>query len=140
MISFEELVTSRKSWINDVLRPWCQQAKRSDLIKAEPDWIDIAGKVDTNKTLWSWAWSRFPDLVHETLGIEESAEVEVSLKDGRKFQGFPDSRKSQRGQLILCGYDSIKAQSAEFGPFSIDDIESIKRCDEEFLPFQTPDS
>ena len=126
MISFEELVKSRKSWLNDVLRPWCQQARRTDLIKAEPDWVDIAGKVDPNKTLWAWAWSRFPDLVHESLGIEETAEVEVLLKDGRKFQGFPDSRKSQRGQLILCGYDVVATKPAEVGPFSIDDIESVR--------------
>ena len=131
MISFEELVTSRKSWLNDVLRPWCQQARRADLIKAEPDWVDIAGKVDANKTLWAWAWARFPDLVHESLGIEETTEVEVLLKDGRRFQGFPDSRKSQRGQLILWGYDSLAAKSTEFGPFSIDDIESVRPWREE---------
>ena len=131
MISFEELVTSRKNWLNEVLRPWCQQARRSDLIKAEPDWVDIAGKVDPDKTLWAWAWARFPDLVHESLGIEETAKVEVLLKDGRTFQGFPDSRKSQRGQLILCGYDSRTATSAELGPFSIDDIESVQDWVEE---------
>jgi hypothetical protein len=131
MTSFEELVTSRKRWLNDVLKPWCQQARRADLIKAEPDWVDIAGKVDPNKTLWAWAWSRFPELVHESLGIEETAEVEVTLKDGRKLQGYPDSRKSQRGQLIVCGYDAVAAKSTEFGPFSIDDVESVRRCVEE---------
>ena len=131
MISFEELVTSRKSWLNEVLKPWCQQAGRADLIKAEPDWVDIAGKVDPNKTLWAWAWARFPDLVHESLGIEETTEVEVSLKDGSNYQGFPDSRKSQRGQLFLFGYDSVAAKSVEFGPFSIDDIESVRRTVEE---------
>lgn len=131
MMSFEELVIARKSWLNEVLKPWCQQAGRRDLIKAEPDWVDIAGKVDPSKTLWAWAWSRFPDLVHESLGIEETAEVEVLLRDGRRFQGFPDSRKSLRGQLFLFGYDSIAARSADFGPFSIDDIESVRRCVEE---------
>lgn len=127
MTSFEELVAARKNWINEVLRPWCQQASRVDLIKAEPEWVDIAGKVDPDKTLWAWAWSRFPDLVHESLGIEETTEVEVELKDGRKFQGFPDSRKSQRGQLFLFGYDCVAAKSSDFGPFRIDDIDSVRR-------------
>ena len=131
MTSFEDLIASRKSWLSEVLKPWCQQAGRGDLIKAEPDWVDIAGKVDPNKTLWAWAWARFPELVHESLGIEETAEVEVLLKDGRKFQGFPDSRKSLRGQLFLWGYDSVAARSSEFGPFSIDDIESVRRCVEQ---------
>mgnify|MGYP000942299374 CR=1 FL=1 len=82
MSSFSELVASRKAWLADVLQPWCRAALRKDLLLAEQEWIDIAGKVDAEKTLWRWAWSRFPELVHESLGIEETTEVVVTLKTG----------------------------------------------------------
>ena len=127
MKSFEELVNARKTWLNEVLRPWCQVACRSDLLKAEPDWTDIAGKVDPVKTLWLWAWSRFPELVHESLGIEETSEVEIDLRDGRTFSGFPDARDTLRGQLILLGTDASTNTLARLGPFSIDDIVSVRR-------------
>ena len=130
MNSFDELVASRKAWINDVLKVWCQQARRSELIKAEPDWPDIAGKVQPEKTLWPWAWSRFPELVHESLGIEETSEVEVELRDGRVICGFPDARNSQRGHLIIFGRDATTNRPSELGPFSIDDIASIRRRSE----------
>jgi hypothetical protein len=125
MKSFEDLVEARKDWLQTILRPWCQLACRRDLLKAEPDWTDIAGKVDPDKTLWLWAWSRFPDLVHESLGIEETSEVKVQLRDGRSFLGFPDARDSQRGELILWVQDAITQRSAQCGPFSIDDIVSV---------------
>ena len=124
MNSFDELVLARKGWINNVLRPWCQRARRADLLKAEPDWLDIAGKVAPEKTLWLWAWSRFPELVHESLGIEETSSVSIKLKDGRTVHGFPDARKSLRGQLVIC----VDDQTKESGPFSIDDITSVRRC------------
>ena len=127
MNSFEELVNSRKSWIDKTLRPWCQQARRMDLKKAEPDWVDIAGKVAPEKTLWLWAWSRFPELVHESMGIEETSEVEVRLRDERAFRGFPDARNSQCGELVILGRDPATEENTEFGPFSIDDIVSIQR-------------
>ena len=130
MNSFEELVTSRKAWINEILRPWCQQARRSELKKAEPDWLDIAGKVDPEKTLWLWAWSRFPALVHESLGIEETSEVEVGLRDGRVIHGFPDARNSLRGQLTIWGRDGVVERPGELGPFSIDDIVAVDRRSE----------
>ncbi len=125
MKSFEDLVAARKDWLQTILRPWCQLACRRDLLKAEPDWTDIAGKVDPDKTLWLWAWSRFPDLVHENLGIEETSEVEVQLRDGRSILGFPDARDSQRGELILWAQDAITQRSARCGPFSIDDVVSV---------------
>src|SRR5580658_1380612 len=103
MTTFEELVVSRKNWINSVLRPWCVTARRSELLKSEADWMDIAGKVSPDKTLWLWAWSRFPELIHESLGIEETCEVEVELLDGRVICGFPDARNSLRGQLVIWG-------------------------------------
>src|SRR5271163_1414830 len=116
MESFEELVEARKHWINEVLKPWCQKARRSDLIKAEAEWLDIAGKVMPEKTLWLWAWSRFPALVHESLGIEETSEVYVELRNGRSISGFPDARNSLRGQLIIYGRESQSEPLGEQGP------------------------
>jgi hypothetical protein len=127
MNSFDELVTARKQWLNEILRPWCQSARRPDLLKAEPDWVDIAGKVDPVKTLWLWAWSRFPDLVHESLGIEETSEVEIELRDGRVIRGFPDARDSEHGQLILWKTDATTKKTARIGPFSIDEIVTVQR-------------
>lgn len=127
MSTFEELVSSRKTWIAEVLQPWCRTAPLSALKQAELEWMDIAGKVASEKTLWAWAWSRFPDLVHETLGIEETSEVEVILQDGRVVRGFPDSRASQQGRLVLWGIDSDDSEPHELGPFSIERIRSIAR-------------
>lgn len=127
MSNFDELVISRKEWINQILRPWCQQARRSELLKADVEWLDIAGKVTPDKTLWLWAWSRFPELVHESLGIEETSQVEVALQDGRQFDGFPDSRQSLHGQLVLLGIDLDSGRPIEHGPFSIDEIAYVRR-------------
>ena len=121
MSTFEDLVTSRKGWIENVLKPWCLSAPRLELLKAEQEWHDIAGRVDAEGTLWLWAWSRFPALVVEGLhGIDESYEVTVMLKDGGTHIGFPDSNQSHRGQLVLQG-------ASEQGPFPLDDIRSIER-------------
>ena len=127
--TFEELVASRKAWLADVLQVWCRAASLSALRRAELEWTDIAGKVAPEKTLWPWAWSRFPDLVHEALGIEETSEVEVTLHDGRIVRGFPDARRSQSGQLVLWGQDSPDGDLNERGPFSIEQIASVKRLD-----------
>ena len=127
MSQFDELVASRKAWLNDVLQPWCRQASLLSLRQAELEWMDIAGKVSPEKTLWSWAWSRFPDLVHETLGIEETSEVEVTLRDGHTLRGYPDSRASQQGRLVLWGTDSATGQPGECGPFSLEEISAVRR-------------
>ncbi len=127
MADFDELVASRKKWIAEILQPWCRTATLAALKQAELEWLDIAGKVAAEKTLWPWAWSRFPDLVHEALGIEETTEVEVSLEDGRTVRGFPDSRASQQGQLILWGSDTPGAEPRELGPFSIERITGVRR-------------
>lgn len=128
MSGFDELVASRKAWIADVLQSWCRSASLADLKRAELDWADIAGKVAPEKTLWPWAWSRFSDLVHESLGIEETTEVQVTLRDGRIFRGYPDSRASQQGQLVLWGSNSAETDPRELGPFSIDQIANVLRC------------
>ena len=129
MPTFADLVASRKAWLADVLQPWCRSAGRKDLLLAEQEWTDIAGKVDLEKTLWRWAWSRFPALVHQELaGIDETGEVTVTLQDGSRFTGYPDARNSGQGQLVLVGRDeSNPRRSAEIGPFSIDDIAMIAR-------------
>lgn len=121
-MTFEDLVTSRKGWIENVLRPWCRSAPRLELLKAEQEWQDIAGRVDPERTLWLWAWSRFPVLVVEGLtGIDESFEVTVTLKDGSRHTGYPDAAGSERGQLVLQA-------DREHGPFPLDDIEFIERA------------
>ena len=61
-IGFSALVASRRNWIDLTLKPWCRSASRRDLLAAEQDWLDIAGTADPHKTLWPWAWSRFPVL------------------------------------------------------------------------------
>ena len=127
MADFDELVASRKKWIAEVLQPWCRIATLAALKQAELEWLDIAGKVAAEKTLWPWAWSRFPELVHEALGIEETTEVEVSLQDGRTVRGYPDSRASQQGQLILWGSDTPDTEPRELGPFSIERITGVQR-------------
>ena len=129
MQTFADLVSSRKAWLADVLAPWCRQAVVKDLRLAELEWIDIAGKVDPEKTLWYWAWSRFPDLVHaELVGIDETREVTITLRDGRSVAGFPDARQSAQGQLVLVGRDPHNPRRAEeHGPFSLDEIAAISR-------------
>ena len=124
MSTFDELVASRQRWISEVLQPWCQAASLADLNKAAAEWGDIAGRVDTDATLWTWAWSRFPDLVHDEIaGINETCEVRVNLKDGTVVVGFPDARRSQQGWLLLVS--SLPSDSKEHGPISIDDITSV---------------
>ncbi len=129
MHTFADLVSSRRAWLADVLTPWCRQAALKDLRLAELEWSDIAGKVDPAKTLWYWAWSRFPELVHsELVGIDETREVQVTLRDGRSVTGFPDARQSVQGELVLIGRDPVDFhRSAEHGPFSLDEIAAVDR-------------
>ena len=118
---FSELAASRRSWIDDVLIPWCRTAERLELLKAEADWVNVAGQVDAEGTLWTWAWSRFEGLVHPEIGgLDETREVEIVLKDGRTLRGYPDARRSLDGQLVLLSAE------ADAGPFSIDDISDVR--------------
>ncbi len=125
--TFAELAASRRAWLDGILKPWCQQASRKDLRLAELEWIDIAGKVDANKTLWAWAWSRFPEAVHADLGLDETVELTVTLKTGQTVSGFADARESTDGQLVLWARDADTGQLQQRGPYSIDDVEEIKR-------------
>ncbi|WP_437226730.1 hypothetical protein SH661x_004738 [Planctomicrobium sp. SH661] len=123
MASFSDLIASRRAWIETVLEPWCRTASRRDLLLAEQEWQDIAGRPAPQMTLWLWAWSRFPDLCDAGLTtLNETLPVRVECHDGRSATGYPDARKSERGQLVLIG-----ERGETFGPFSIDDLSSVHR-------------
>jgi hypothetical protein len=125
--TFEQLATARRDWIETVLRVWCRQAALKELRKAEQEWFDIAGRADANATLWTWAWERYPDIVHPDLpGVHETYEVTVTLDDGSQVSGFPDGRKSQRGMLVMAG-SGDSGQLVSHGPFSIDQVRSAVR-------------
>lgn len=132
MERFEDLVESRKAWLRDVLQAWCRTASLTALRRAELEWVDLAGKVAPEKTLWPWAWSRFPELVHESLGIDETNAVEVTLQDGMRICGFPDSRASVQGQLVLWAASS-DGTPGNLGPYSIETIRSVRRLTAEEL-------
>lgn len=130
-VTFDELVDSRKQWIEQVLKPWAQQAVLKDLQRAADEWIDIAGKVDADATLWSWAWERFPALVHDGLtGVNETHEVRVTLRDQTAIVGYPTSREIKPGFLALwCLADDGSRRSEMRGPYSIDEIASAERVE-----------
>lgn len=127
--NFADLVASRREWIDGVLKPWCRDARLADLKRAELDWADIAGRVEAEATLWTWAWSRFPALVHEQLpGINETHEVRVTLKNGAVHKGYPDNRQSKGGRLILlCAGAEAGRGLVESPPISIDEIAAVER-------------
>jgi len=132
MTTFQELAASRREWIETVLKPWCMAAPLSQLRRAEMEWDDIAGRVDPEATLWTWAWSRFPDLMHEGIsGVNETSPVCVTLKDSTTLSGFPDGRKSKRGQLFLFKASADgSSRMEELGPVSIDDMATVERIDD----------
>lgn len=123
--SFDAIAASRRNWIDQVLRVWCQQAPMKELRKAEVEWFDIAGRADANATLWTWAWERFPEIVHPELpGVHETHEVLVMLADGTRISGYPDARKSLRGMLVIVGTDGSGAMVTH-EPVSIDQVQSV---------------
>ena len=120
---FEWLAASRRQWIADIL------------LKAELEWTDIAGRAAPEHTLWTWAWERFAGMVHDGLpGIDETRRIRVHLAAGETVVGFPEGRRSQRGELFLLAEpdDSGEPVSVrdlvEAGPFSIDDIVRVEAC------------
>ena len=126
MKTFEELVKSRREWIDKILIPWCQVASRKDLLLAEHEWQDLAGRPDPEMTLWIWAWRRFPAICHDVQPtINETESVEVTCSDGRQVTGFPDARRSQSGLLFV-----VSEEGQTVGPVSIDDITSIEKSSE----------
>ena len=137
MLSFEELAASRRQWLHGILMPWCCEAPLKELRRIELDWTNFAGQVDPRATLWTWAWSRFPVLVHEGFpGVNETLEVRVTLSDGTLVSGYPDNQLSDRGQLFLLGRsdDSGRTEFEQLGPFSIDTIARVELCNPEAQP------
>jgi len=124
MGTFDQLVASRRRWIDQELAPWCRAAARVDLVKAADEWLDIAGKVDAESTLWTWAWSRFPVLVCDDMpGVNETNPVRLVLADGRQVSGFPDARVAGPGRLVVIDTDDPQTTH---GPISIDEIISVE--------------
>jgi hypothetical protein len=123
MAAFADLVASRRKWIHDELVPWCLTATSVELAMAEQVWPDLAGRVAPQYTLWIWAWQRFPGLVIPDLDrFDEALEVEVTLRNGEQFTGFPDARRTQRDQLVL-----VSSQlGMEVPPLGLDDIAGIR--------------
>jgi hypothetical protein len=122
MQTFQNLVDSRRQWIDSTLIPWCKEASRKDLLLAEHEWQDLAGRPAPEMTLWKWAWERFPILSHTGLNaINETNCVVVQCVDGRIATGYPDAVRSQAGLLFLT------IESGEtMGPITIDEIEQIE--------------
>ena len=128
--TFEDLAASRRRWIDEVLRSWCLRATKKQLRQASLEWLDIAGRVDVNATLWTWAWERFPILTHpEMAGVNETCQVRLQLNNGDIYEGYPDSRRSLHGDLFLIGRNSLTEDAEELGPFSIDDVATVDRFD-----------
>ncbi|MEP3481467.1 MAG: hypothetical protein ABJZ55_19655 [Fuerstiella sp.] len=126
--TFDDLAEARRNWITSILKPWCQTAARKELLKANAEWLDIAGKVDADATLWTWAWERFPILTHPDLSlVNETYEVDVTLIDGTKSKGFPDARRSQQGELVLVRRDPETGATLLTPPMNIDHIQSVER-------------
>ena len=127
-MTFTDLVASRKEWIENTLKPWCQTASASELVIADDQWLDLAGRAEPLATLWTWAWGRFPDLIHDGLiGIDETHEVEVTLHDGSKTVGYPDASQSRQGHLALV--QTSGSPNRESDSLSIDEIDSVRRID-----------
>ncbi|MEQ9411215.1 MAG: hypothetical protein RIK87_26110 [Fuerstiella sp.] len=128
-LSFEDLAAARRRWIDDVLRPWCRQASQKQLLQAAAEWLDLAGRVDISATLWTWAWERFPVLTHTDMpGVNETHLVQITLRNGTIEIGFPDSRLSVRGAIVLIQRDADTGGTVHAGPFSIDDIAAVELC------------
>lgn len=122
-MTFVELVASRKQWIEDTLRPWCHTASPRDLRMAEMEWPNLAGQVDPSRTLWMWAWDRFPGLVHpEFHQIDESHAVTVHLKSGEIVCGYPDGRRAAADELVILPTGT----SAQPRHFTLEEIERVE--------------
>ena len=129
---YSDLVVSRKAWLDNVLRPWCFQAGYKDLLLAEGEWQNLAGKVEPQKTLWYWAWSRFPELVHPDISdINETHALTVELKNGDQYTGFPDARESLHGKLVIqLTEQTDKGMANTQKQFKIDEIHTVQRIAE----------
>ncbi len=127
--AFDDLIASRRAWLFGALRPWCQHAPLVQLRMAQLEWVNLAGNADVTKTLWLWAWERFPELVHESLGIDEGYPVEVTLASGECVTGYPDGKRSLDGELYLVRLGRTGAAQT-IGPWTIDEIVAVRRVTE----------
>lgn len=138
MNAFETLATSRRTWIEEILIPWCRTANSHELQQAELDWINLAGGVDPKATLWVWAWSRFPILAHDGLpGLNETNEVRITTLSGSSVTGYPDNSES-RGSRIVLLTKIANGNFAHYAPISIDDIQSVELADPESAASHVP--
>lgn len=129
MNSFQELATSRRNWIEEVLIPWCRSANSASLLQAELDWVNLAGGVDPKATLWVWAWSRYPVLAHDGLpGLNETNEVRVTTLSGEIVVGYPDNSATHGSRLVLLTR-LANGNFAHYEPISIDNIRSVELAD-----------
>jgi len=127
LTAFHELSASRRAWIQEYLIPWCRTANVPSLLKAEMEWGDIAGRIDAQFSLWLWAWSRFPVLYVDGLrGLDESFFVRVTMQDGTRHEGYPDSRATSRAMLVLV--DREDGKTIERGPLRLDQVLSVERA------------
>lgn len=127
-LTYESVALSRRKWLDEILAPWCKSSSRKELRLAEGDWVNLAGKVAPEKSLWFWAWSRFPDLVEPELqAINETHQIRVTIGMGDIYEGYPDARESTNGVLVLLCRDPSTGRYEQTGPFSLDDIRSVER-------------
>ena len=102
MSTTAEIIASRRLWIDEALRPWCAAASAKELRQAEQDWLDLAGRISPDFSLWMWAWSRYPGLVIPDLWrMDEAVELRVELAGEQVLVGFADARRTKRDQLVL---------------------------------------
>lgn len=121
MTTFLDLAASRRQWIEEVLRPWCMHARSAELHRAEQEWLDVAGRISPDFSLWMWAWSRYPGLVIADLWrIDEAVELQIELADGRAVTGFADTRQSHQDLLVVL----VTADRSSI-TINLDDIRSL---------------
>ncbi|QDV31048.1 hypothetical protein Spb1_29850 [Planctopirus ephydatiae] len=123
---FVSLVESRKHWIQQVLRPWCRSAPVTELRLAALNWVDLAGQISPDATLWPWAWERFEGVIHTELGFDESRQWKVSLRNGSEASGYINGRLSRGEQIVLVYRDSHSEQLTTTSPIGLDEISSIR--------------
>jgi hypothetical protein len=60
-------------------------------------------------------------------GLDETYELLVELRDGRRLRGYPDARQSIRGQLVLLGR-ADDGGLQQLPAVQLDDVAGMCRC------------